>query len=183
MHLLSTLLTSGIEYFSINERKHAVSVNGIIELDHLPEEFAKLLADELSTDLKANKALDRRKITTQDKRVDAYFECNYSRFGSNADLKSCGALGEREVINCANRLTCPDFGSLCKIPSKLTKQEAIVSIYIALSLMDAEICHILNISQNTLRSHKNNIEVKINQTGKIAIGVWAYSVGLIHIKE
>jgi DNA-binding NarL/FixJ family response regulator len=183
MNLLSTLMVDGTEYFSVMERKHAVNVNGIVELDALPEDFAALLAKQLATDKKANKSLDRRRIKSTSARIDKYFECNYSRFGGNADVKTSGALGEREVINCPNRLTCPDQGKLCKIPCGLTKQEAIVSIHISLGKMDAEICHFLKISQNTLRSYKNNIEFKIKQPGKIAIGVWAYAVGLVHIKE
>lgn len=183
MKLLSALVHDGTEYFSENEKKHAVNVDGITEIDELPEDFLIALYNELQQDVKAKKALDRRGVVELSKRIEQYFECNYSKFSGNADFKTCGGLGEREVVSCANRLNCLDQGHLCRLPNGLTKKEALVCIYIAMGMMDAEICYVLKITQSTLRNHKNNIEVKIGQTGKIAIGVWTYAIGLIYIKE
>ncbi|RYD77412.1 MAG: LuxR family transcriptional regulator, partial [Sphingobacteriales bacterium] len=122
---------------------------------------------------------DKLGIQEEKQRVEKFFDCNYSAFGGDADVTHCGKLGDREVVKCDQRDSCQFEGKLCKLPNRLTKREAQIARAIAKAMMDAEITADLFISQNTLRNHKNNIENKIGQTGKIAIAVWTEKVGLI----
>jgi len=179
MQLLSTLVHNGTEYFTSNNIRHAITSGKIEVIDHFPVDFYNLLLDKLNEDANAIRSLKKMGITNEREMVEHFFDCNYSAFGGDADVTSCGKLGNREVVPCGKRDICPFEGKLCQLPNNITKREAQISRAIAKAKMDAEITKDLFISQNTLRNHKNNIEKKIGQTGKIAIAVWAEKVGLI----
>lgn len=179
MQLLSTLVNNGTEYFTAEHIRHSIHNGKITVIDHLPNDFYNLILSELKTDKSANKSLTKLGLTKEQDRVEKFFDCNYSAFGGDADVTTCGKLGDREVVKCDKRDICPHEGKLCRLPNQVTKREAQVARAITKALMDAEITSTLFISQNTLRNHKNNIEAKIGQTGKIAIAVWTKEVGLI----
>jgi len=179
MQLLSTLVSTGTEYFTADHVRHVIKAGQITPIACLPIDFYNLLLNELKSDKQANKSLDQLGIKNEKDRVEKFFDCNYSAFGGDADVTSCGKLGDREVVNCKQRDSCVFEGKLCQLPNGLTRREAQVARAITKAKMDAEITADLFISQNTLRNHKNNIETKIGKNGKIAIAVWTEKVGLI----
>ncbi len=61
----------------------------------------------------------------------------------------------------------------------LTKRETEVLKHVGLCLYDKEICDALSISQNTLRSHKDSISLKMGIVRKTALGILAHKLNLI----
>jgi len=167
------------EYFTY-EGKINLLTNGISkQITSFPFAFENLLKTELSADKNATRSLNKLNILGESERITKFYDCNYSRYDGNADVTLSGTLGSREFVPCTYREICPYEGLLCKFPKGLTKREAQVARRVALSLSDEEMCSTLFISQHTLRNHKNKIEYKIGQKGKVAIGVWASKNGLI----
>ncbi|WP_285055185.1 response regulator transcription factor [Pedobacter ginsengisoli] len=174
------LTTVSSEYFTLSEMMYKTS-NGITEnIEVLPVNFYNLLLTDLNNDPQAKRGLDRLNIKGEANRVNKHYDCNYSMFDGSSDVSACGSsLGPKEYGPCPKRETCKAHGLLCKIPGGLTVRQVQIAIRIALGQSDYQICLELFISQDTLRSHKNNIEEKIGAKGKVAIGVWAVKNKLI----
>jgi len=180
MMTLSLAWSTGSQEFFIIDDKIAHLTNGeTVFIEDLTEQFKDLLQEELNRDLPAQKALIKLGITDPKEALNKFFHCNYSGFNSTPDITSCGKLGPREYIPCTERNICLAEGQLCKFPRQLTRREMQVASEVARGNPDKMICQDLNIDQNTLRNHKNNIEFKIQQKGKVAIAVFAIKYGLI----
>jgi DNA-binding CsgD family transcriptional regulator len=149
--------------------------NGVTkQIDKLSGSFYDLLRHEALSDPRCKKGFEKLGITKEDDQVIQFYECNYSHFDGTSDLSECQTkLGPREYGPCIHRATCTAHGYLCQIPAGLTVRQASIAKRIALNQNDATICAELFISQDTLRSHKNNIEAKIGNKGKISIAGWA----------
>lgn len=175
----TALYEQSFEFFEGGQHNYQLSSGDFTIIEVLPVEFTTLLTSELVGDKSAQKGLDKLGIHDQQKRVAKFYSCNYSASDEFPDIDLNGKLGPREFVRCLERENCPAEGNLCKFPAGLSKREMQIARRIALGQMDAQICYELEISQNTLRNHKNNIERKIGATGKIAIGVWAVRMNLI----
>lgn len=171
---LSALISSSTEFFT-KDGIHYKTSNGTTEmLEALPLEFYHLLKEKMEGDPDAEKGFNKLGISDENEKVHKYYECNYSHFHGNSDLSVCGKkLGCREYGPCTSRGSCPAHGYLCQIPCNLTARQVEVCRRITIGEKDANICDDLFISQDTLRSHKNNIEDKIGGRGKVNIAVWS----------
>jgi DNA-binding CsgD family transcriptional regulator len=170
----TALLNPCTEFFTVDGIDYKTS-NGITEvLEKFPEEFYNLLLKDIESDTDTKRGLLKLGISTDQEMVRKHYQCNYSHFYGNSDLSACGTkLGCREYGHCSQRSACEAHGLLCKIPNNLTKRQVEICQRIAIGEMDAKICSELFISQETLRSHKNNIEDKIGGRGKVNIAVWS----------
>lgn len=173
------LVDDSQEFFVVDGKKAMLTYGKVSYIDVLPDSFKSLLEERLNSDKIAQRGLDLMGITDYEDRIDTFFHCNFSAYNGSADITTCGQLGEYEFINCDEREFCKGEGKCCKFPSGLSPIQAKVAKLIGKGFMDAEICHELKITQNTLRNHKNAIELKIGMTGKVAIGVFALKSGLI----
>lgn len=173
------LIDSSEEFFLVGSQKAKLSDGQVTYIEVLPDYFKMLLADKLSIDKVAQKGLDLMEIDDHDRRIEAYFNCNYSSYDGTADVTPSGKLGLPEFVPCPSRETCKGEGLCCKFPYNLSRVQVKVAKRVGRGMMDAEICHELGITQNTLRNHKNAIEIKIGMTGKIAIAVFALKYRLI----
>lgn len=173
------LIDQSNEFFNIGTTKHRLS-NGVLEvIEHLPAFLYNLIEIQIKGDKRAKLGLKKLGIIDQLEAIEKYYDCNYSAFDGNPDVDVFGNLGIREYVPCVNRGKCAAEGLLCQIPNGLSKKEVIVAIRIALGDTDAQTAYELDISTETLRKHKNNIERKIGRKGKVSIGVWAVKNNLI----
>ncbi len=173
------LIDSSEEFFLVGSQKAKLSYGQVTYIDGLPDYFKILLEERLNSDRAAQRGLDLMGITKHDDRINTFFQCNFSSYDGSADITTSGQLGKYEFTNCTKRELCPAEGKCCKFPANLSPVQAKVAKRIGKGFMDAEICHELEFTQNTLRNHKNAIELKIGTTGKIAIAVFALKNGLI----
>lgn len=171
--LPEALFSTSKEFFKNGESLYMLFNGSVTELKELPSDYYKLLKQKIDLDKNAQKGLDILRIFSENERVYQFFECNYASFDPACDVLRHGQLGATEFVDCSKRDVCKAQGFLCTIPAGLSRRELQVARRIALGEMDAQICAELEITQSTLRNHKNNIELKIGSTGKIAIGVWA----------
>ncbi|HEX8607323.1 MAG TPA: LuxR C-terminal-related transcriptional regulator [Pedobacter sp.] len=171
---LSALINSSTEFFTKDGIHYKTSNGSTEQLDTFPVEFYNLLLEKLKTDNDAQKGLQKLGVESEEEKVHKYYECNYSHFHGNSDISACGTeLGCREYGPCSQRGNCLAHGELCRIPCGLTRRQVEVCRRITIGEKDANICSDLFISQDTLRSHKNNIEDKIGGRGKVNIAVWS----------
>lgn len=167
------------EFFDAGSCTYELTNGSFTPIVQLPAKFYSLLQEQLHSDKTAQRGLDKLGITDPEERIVKFYKCNYSESDEHPDINEKGKLGPREFVKCFERTDCIAQNELCRFPAGLSKREMQVARRIALGQMDAQICYELEITQNTLRNHKNNIEQKIGATGKVAIGVWAVKNNIV----
>ncbi|MBB2149148.1 LuxR C-terminal-related transcriptional regulator [Pedobacter gandavensis] len=173
------LIKPSFEFFSDGIKTHQLFNGQVSEIEDLPAILKKALFTEISFDPCVQRGLNKLGIKNPDEMLLKFFDCNYSSFDGTADLSESGELGPKEFIHCSQRGKCLGEGLICRFPNDLTKREFEVVTRIAIGQMDAQICGELFITQNTLRTHKNNIELKIGGFGKPFMASWAAKNNLI----
>lgn len=178
--MMAGLLDQHSEYFYENDIDFVSSKGKILMVDTLDESFSSLIKDVIKSKPTVRKYLAFSfNAQSDDEQVFQYYKCNYSAVDNLPDLLSDGALGEREFVKCGQRGKCSAEGIVCKLPFLLTIKEIQVLKYIGLGLLDKEICLVLNIAIDTLRSHKDHISIKTNTNRKAQLAVVAYQLNLI----
>lgn len=160
------------EFFEGGNSSYQLTEGEFTIIKGLPAHFYNLLKKELSTDILAQRGLNKLDIHIESERIQKFYLCNYSASDEHPDIDANGNIGKREFVKCCNRGKCPAEGTTCRFPNNLSKKEIDVSRLIALGYSDAQICYELDIAQDTLRNHKNHIEIKIGLKGKPAIAAW-----------
>lgn len=179
LKLPAGLLDNDSEFFGTSSRLYELR-NGIVkEVSLSSGVFYELLLAETKSNKSVSKALDLLNLTTDESRVGAFYDCNYSSFDASPDLIDRVSLGEPEYIKCGQRGACPHEGLLCKLPFNLTKKEARILKLIGEGFLDKEICDLAFISQSTLRYHKDKISQKTQTTRKTELARTAIKIGLI----
>ncbi len=161
------------EFFKKGDTNYRITAGAIVPMQELPSDFYNLLKEAVYSDKKVVQGFKMIGITSEKEMVYKFYDCNYSSFDNSCDVLQCGNLGPREFVDCGQKATCKALGYACTIPGGLSRRQLEIAKRIAYGQMDDQISAELGITQSTLRNHKNNIELKIGSTGKIAIGVWA----------
>lgn len=178
-NLPSSLTTASFEFFKIGHQTMQLHAGTVSEIDSIPADLCNQISKVLESDNLAKIGFNRLNIQDHQEKVNKFFDCNYSAFDSESDVSDEGLIGGFEFIDCKNRGNCLAEGFICKFPFQLTKKQVEVAQRIALGQQDNQICYELDITQNTLRKHKNSIELKIGEYGKPAIAAFAVRKKLI----
>ncbi len=150
------------EFFSTGTGAHELCGGLVVSHTCLPVDYCKLLDSALINNAELSKCLDDWQIMLAEARRHKFYQCNYAAYDHKPDVCEDGSLGKREYVPCSERGNCHHEGRFCKIPFGLTKKERDVLVLIAKGSLDKWIQEELNISENTLRFHKDNIR---NKTG------------------
>jgi DNA-binding NarL/FixJ family response regulator len=105
-----------------------------------------------------------------------YVGCRYGAMDGTPDMK--GVQTKSDAPSCKELSKCPGYGSVCRIPENLTRQEYQVAVFIGRGKMDKEICDIMNIAQPTLRTYIARIHDKLSINNRIEIALWAQNLSI-----
>lgn len=177
------LLDGSIEFF-IHEREIKCLYEGTVwKFESFPAEVIAVIEDDMLKNPKALKALADWDITDPNDQIRQYIGCRFGGFDYNADISGDGKVQYAEYVNCGRRGKCPYEGKLCASiqveHGLLTPREIDVLKLIGQGLLDKEITDRLSITQDTLRTHKDNISAKAGIHRKSALAVLAYKLNLI----
>jgi DNA-binding CsgD family transcriptional regulator len=136
-----------------------------------------------SIDAIAHQALDELSIEGTFERHVKFLECNCASYDFTADIAPGYTVVQREYVRCGKRHgECAVEGRLCKYiiinGHKITPTELRIASFIREGLQDKEICSILNIAPDTLRSHKRNIQPKLGAITKVHIATQSIKYGI-----
>ena len=144
-------------------------------------EFPKWILDRIEQDMlehpEAIQALLNWDIRQSDEMMRQYIICRFGGFDNDPDINRDGKIDYTEYFDCGRRGNCAQEGKLCstvKAPNgHLTKQELAVLKLVAINKMNKEIASILNISEETVSSHNQNIQAKLGVDNKLGMSSWA----------
>lgn len=155
-----------------------------IPFEEWPAKIKYFFASKLEEDKKANIGLDILGIENKDERIKKFAFCKSGGFDNKPDIDQYGNFNPeywdcplREKCNPkAQRLLCGYFKTKKGV---LSPREIDVIKLVAEDLSDKEIADKLNVSYNTIASHRRNITKKIDCNSKNGIVRFAIENGII----
>jgi len=161
--------------------------NGKISCDlDMPPFILDLRRKELKNDDDANDSIDRMGIfLTDDERLLQFCKCRYGGYDDVPDT-IVHQNTTPDYWNCGKRGSCNEEFSLCKpivtANGKLSRSEIVIIKLIAQDLADKQIADKLQVTENTIHTHRYNITKKIGCSSKNGIVAFAYEKGILNSK-
>ena len=160
------------EYIGIDGQLYYVEVK-LVPFPEFPAAAKLVLQKELDNDPIAQASLDILGKTDPDERLEKFGLCRFGGFDNKADYNEEQGRMNPEYYDCGQRKTCPVEGKLCRFVQTengyLTPREIEVVKLIAQDLADKQIADHLNMSVDTARTHRRNIQHKIGCNSKVGI--------------
>lgn len=108
----SGLIDENIELFSTNGKMMATHLGSVKSIFDLPQDFLKILRDEMNSSPSTVLALSLAGFKTVSSQLEKFAECRFGGFDFIADFKE-GKLSEAEYHECGFRGNCPMEGVVC----------------------------------------------------------------------
>lgn len=177
------LFNGHVEIFGHDFKVHCLQNGQKLQFNEFPEDLRNELADKYENHPTAKKSLQEWGIAPEDQ-LEHFTFCMYAGFDHVADFHEEHGMGAPEYHNhCGKRGDCKYENKCCSglvvQHGKLTPREIEVAGLIGKCYSDKLICFELEISQDTLRNHKNSIERKAGVFGKVGIAIIAHKYKLI----
>jgi DNA-binding CsgD family transcriptional regulator len=177
------LVSKALEFFIHDHEIKCLYKGLVFSFCDFPSEIIAWVEADMLRHPKALKALAEWDITDPDEQMRQYIACRFGGFDNNPDIEENGQVVAKEYVDCGRRGSCAYEGKLCasiQLPNGLlTKREIEVLRLIGECKFDKEICDLLNITQDTLRNHKDNISQKAGIERKPALGILAHKLKLV----
>lgn len=177
------LVDDSIEFYLFNNEACCLFNGKSYRFENFPTKVIEHVKSDMDQNPKAVLEITKMGIVDHEDQMRQYIACRFGGFDNRPDFDVKGNAHHVEYVNCGRRGQCKHEGKLCasiELPNgMLTKREIEVVIEIADGLLDKEICEKLFISQDTLRSHKDNISQKGGITRKSQITALAFKYGLL----
>jgi len=160
------------EFIGIGGELYYIEVN-LIHFSEFPADAKYFLQKELDNDPLAQASLDIIGIKEPEQRLHKFGLCRFGGFDDKADFNEAEKKLNPEYYDCGERGKCPVEGKLCHFVQTengyLTPREIDVIKLIAQDLADKQIAYKLNMSVDTARTHRRNIQHKIGCNSKVGI--------------
>ncbi|MDD2279997.1 MAG: helix-turn-helix transcriptional regulator [Bacteroidales bacterium] len=179
------LVDNNIEIFAESEHNVKALFEGrTVNFLDLPQYIIDFFLNEMYGNSSAMIAFHKAKFNSIEKMLLQYVWCNYGGFDNTPDYNTELNNSIKEFWDCGKRENCPFNGCICGqliAPNgeHLTRQEIKIIKLISQGHFDAELADALNISPNTIISHKANIFRKLQVNSKNEVTIYAYNNNLV----
>lgn len=181
--LPSGLQDEGFEFYVVDSNIYCLHNGRRHSYNEIPEEVFRIIDEDMVKHPEAIKALVDWDMTEQDEMRKQYIYCRFGGFDMEADITPAGTIDHTEYFECGRRGRCSYEGKLCssiKVENgHLTKQEIRILKLIAVGLLNKQIGDELNISEDTVSSHCQNIQQKTGLKGKPEMAAFAQRKNLV----
>lgn len=177
------LVDGGVEFYYHNGEIEALYGGKRLSLDELPEHVMQIVEDDMTKYPEAIKALLKWDLHTPGEMIRQYIMCRFGGFDNEADITADGKIEYTEYFDCGKRGQCSAEGKLCPViqvgDEYLTKQETRIVRLTGAGKSNSEIAHELHITEDTVKSHMQNIQRKCGWSSKLDIVAFAVRKNLV----
>ncbi|WP_432714397.1 response regulator transcription factor [Pedobacter sp.] len=177
------IVDGSVEFFIFQAEIMCMYNGKRYSFDDFPSEVIAIVNAEMEKDPIAIACLIAWGMVDLATQMRQFIACKWGGYDSNPDISPDGKIQPAEYIECGRRGMCPYEGKLCSSIKLqhgiLTKSEVAVLKCLGECLLDKEIADKLNISEHTLRHHKDSICRKSGLERKPALVGLAYKLGLV----
>lgn len=179
----SVLVDSSVEFFLHNERIYCITNGNRYEFDEFPEWVKEAMNLDMAANPIAIDCLIDWGLEETGPQMKQYIACRQGGYDERPDIDVNGKVQPSEYVGCGRRGKCKYEGKLCTSLQlsygTLTRSEIAVLTEIGNCLLDKEIADKLNISEHTVRHHKDSISKKSGLERKPALVGLAFKLGLV----
>lgn len=179
------LVDNSVEFFIHNREIMCLHNGQTYSFDNFPQQVIDIIDADMAQNPKAIKALLDWNIHDENEQMRQYIACRFGAFDSKPDIDTNNIIQTSEYVDCGLRGKCPYEGKLCSsivvANGILTKKEIEVLRLVAEGYLDKEIVDMMHpeITEATLRSHKDSISAKAGISRKAGMVALAYQHGLM----
>lgn len=174
---------SGVEFYVLHNEVRCLHGGRVYRFDEIPQSILDQVEEYMMSKPDAVKALLDWDIKNGDDMLRQFIACRFGGFDTTPDIAPNSSIIEADYFDCGRRGRCKFEGKLCstvKVANGyLTKQEIRVLQLIAQGKLNKEIAAELHISEETVSSHNQNIQVKTGCYRKPELAILAREKNLI----
>lgn len=168
--LPAVLFSTAVEFF-IHEDNLKCYCNGErYDYNEFPNWIIKIMKADMAKNPEATALFASNGIADPTEQLRQYIAERYGRYDMFPDIDEMGNVSESEYIN---------NSSLRVKNGSLTKKEIEVLKLIAKGKLDKEIANDLGVTEETIRTHSQNIRFKTGLKRKAELAVYAFKLNLI----
>lgn len=178
------LMDKGVEFYWWQNDIWCLHDGKPIPFERIPENVLAIVEAEMLKNPDAIMGMtEKMDLHTRDELLRQYILCNHGGFDNEPDITPDGKILHTEYFDCGRRGLCTLEGKLCpaiKVEhGYLTKQELNVVKLTGKGLSNAGIAGALFISEETVKSHVQNILQKCGFASKLEIAAFAVRKTLV----
>lgn len=174
---------TGVEFYVYHNEVRCLHAGRVYKFDEIPRHILDAVEDYMMAKPDAIKALLDWDIQDSDDMLRQFIFCHFGGFDHTPDITACGDILEADYFECGRRGKCKYEGKLCasiKVENGyLTKQEVRILQLIAQGKLNKEIAEELNITEDTVSTHNQNIQAKTGKSRKPELALLAREKNLI----
>ncbi|HCU46189.1 MAG TPA: LuxR family transcriptional regulator [Sphingobacterium sp.] len=182
-NLPAGLEDNGVEFYVFDNDIKCLHGGQTYMFGKIPDWILERVAIDMLQNQTALKALVDWDLTQRDEMLRQYIICRFGGFDGEPDIDAKGNIDYTEYFDCGRRGNCAHEGKLCatiKVANGyLTKQELNILKLVAIGKMNKEIADQLNISEETVSTHNQNIQRKLGVDNKIEMASFATRKNII----
>ena len=181
----SGLIDENIELFSNNGKMMATHLGSVKSIFDLPEDFLKILRDEMNSSPSTVLALSLAGYKTVSSQLEKFAECRFGGFDFIADFKD-GKFSNSEYHECGFRGECPMEGIVCsffKVNGQIITPFEIKMIHL-LATEDTlpVIAEKLHVCMNTFEIKKKWLYEKLGVLSRARLVAVCYDLQILILK-
>lgn len=177
------LVDGGVEFYYHDGKVEALCEGKRTAFENLPSWVIRIVEDDMAKNPAAIKALLQWDLHTPVQMMRQYIMCRFGGFDSEPDITPDGKIEYTEYFDCGMRGKCSAEGKLCPViqvgDEYLTKQETRIVAMTGAGKANSEIAHELHITEDTVKTHMQNIQRKCGWSSKLDIAAFAVRKNLV----
>lgn len=178
------LVDKGVEFCWYRNDIWCLHDGKLVPFDQIPESIIEIVETDLVNNPNAIKGMtEKMDLHTREEMLRQYILCNFGGFDNEPDITADGKILHTEYFDCGRRGLCALEGKLCpaiKVENgHLTKRELEVVKLTGQGKANCEIADALKISEETVKSHVQNILQKCGFASKLEIAAFAVRKNLV----
>ncbi|KQC02059.1 helix-turn-helix transcriptional regulator [Pedobacter sp. Hv1] len=179
----AVLMDTSVEFFIHEEKLYCVTDGQRYSFENFPVWVIETMNLDMEANPIAIECLIDWGLEETEPQMKQYIACRHGGYDDRPDISADGHVQTSEYVCCGKRGECKYEGRLCTSFQlrfgTLTRSEIAVLVEIGNFLLDKEIAEKLNISEHTVRHHKDSICRKSGLERKPALVGLAFKLGLI----
>lgn len=177
------LMDKGVEFYFHQGEIWCLTGGQPVPFNRIPPAILNIVDEDMAKHPDAVRALLAWDLHTREEMLRQYILCRFGGFDLEPDITAEGVIEHTEYFDCGKRGTCSMEGKLCpaiKVENGyLTKKELEVVKYTGQGKANCEIAALMHISEETVKSHMQNIQQKCGFSSKLEVTAFAIKKNLL----
>lgn len=177
------LIGKGTETFAVGSEPYTIFGGITYPFDTTPKSRINIYVNHMRSNPKGERVMEEMTGSYNDTtKVKQWMLCRFGGMDNTPDIDENNRIQEAEYVPCSKRGVCPFEGKGCctvEVSKNIFLSKAEMAVIRLIRLSDKMIANELFISNETVKTHIQNIRKKISAPSKLDVVYWAAIKGII----